>query len=63
MEEAWPVCSTERPAWLERGRGKELVAIGREVGETSGADPQRPCEGFYSKDIGKALESFGQGVT
>lgn len=33
-----------------------MVAIGREVRKTSGADPQKPCEQFYSKDTGKGLE-------
>lgn len=59
MEEAWPVCSTEREVWLEKEKGKSLFQQVKKL-ESSGADPQRPYEGFYCKDIGKALESFEQ---
>lgn len=42
MEKVWPVCNTERPVGWKEVWGRVLVAIGREVGETSGADPQKP---------------------
>lgn len=63
MEEVWPICSTKRPVWLERRRGRKLFTRDGEVGETSGVDPQSSHEGFYSKGIGKALESSEQRVT
>lgn len=40
-----------------------MFTRGGEVGETSGVDPQSSHEGFYSKGIGKALESSEQRVT